>query len=106
VKGKTTPLHYALLWKEEIHLELIRFLIEKGADVNAHDWVRPHLHNTKTESLTVFILVEYDATPLHSAFCNDVVHLNVVQLLIAKGAEVNARDHVGWRSDYRSSSPN
>ena len=35
----------------------------------------------------------YDGTPLHSATAND--HKEIVELLIAEGADVNAKDNKG-----------
>ena len=55
---------------EEGILDGVRFLVENGADVNAHD--------------------ERESTPLHVAAKRD--HLEVVRFLVGSGADVNARD--------------
>ncbi|XP_069670726.1 uncharacterized protein [Periplaneta americana] len=62
-----TPLSWAA---QKGHLETVRLLIKKGADVNTNDaWKR---------------------TPLHFAISGS--HVNVVQFLIESGADVNAYD--------------
>ncbi|MDQ3686383.1 MAG: ankyrin repeat domain-containing protein [Acidobacteriota bacterium] len=71
------------------HLEVVKFLLEKGANVNVRDG-----HG--------------DGTPLMSAAWSG--HKEIVKLLIAKGAEVNAMDSEGrsalsMASDERHSHP-
>ena len=71
----STPLHCAS-WKG--HPAVVAFLLEAGADVNAH--------NSNNH---------WGTTPLHAA-----AHANqaaIVQLLIDHGADVNARDMNGER---------
>ncbi|MDD5326918.1 MAG: ankyrin repeat domain-containing protein [Phycisphaerae bacterium] len=67
----TTPLHYAT---SSGQIEMVKFLIEKGADVNAGYPQKP--------------------TPLHLAALQG--HLEVAEMLINKGAEVNAKDNFGF----------
>jgi ankyrin repeat protein len=72
-KDGSTPLHCAI-WKG--HLAAVAFLIEAGADVNAHN-ENDH----------------WGTTPLHAA-----AHANqpeIAEMLIANGATVNAKDREG-----------
>ena len=64
--GGFTPLHISA---ECGHLELVNFLLQNRAEVNARN--------------------DRDWTPLHAAAFNG--HLEVVKLLLTKGANVNAR---------------
>jgi ankyrin repeat protein len=69
----STPLHCAT-WKG--HLEVVRLLLDAGANVNAHN-ENDH----------------WGTTPLHAA-----AHANqaaIAQLLIDRGAEINALDRSG-----------
>ncbi|RLU18410.1 hypothetical protein DMN91_008767 [Ooceraea biroi] len=63
--GGFTPLHKAA---EMGHLDLVNFLLEYGADINARN--------------------DKDWTPIHGAALNG--HLEIVNTLILKGADVNA----------------
>ena len=72
-KDGSTPLHCAI-WKG--HQAAVAFLIEAGADVNAHN-ENDH----------------WGTTPLHAA-----AHANqaaIAEVLIANGATVNAKDREG-----------
>jgi ankyrin repeat protein len=72
-KDGSTPLHCAV-WKG--HQQVVAFLLEAGADVNAHN-ENDH----------------WGTTPLHAA-----AHANqaaIAQLLIDHGADVNAKDREG-----------
>jgi ankyrin repeat protein len=70
-KDNWTPLHWAA---HKGHVDVIRLLLEKGANVNAQDKDR--------------------WTPLHwPAVRRDV---DVVRLLLEKGANVNAQEKDGW----------
>ncbi len=66
-----TPLHWAC---RGVHLEVVRFLVEHGADVNAAD--------------------RSGLTPLHSLASRG--HLEAARLLIEKGARVDAATPGGW----------
>jgi ankyrin repeat protein len=76
----STPLHCAT-WKG--HAEIVAFLLDAGADVNAHN---------RNE--------HWGTTPLHAA-----AHANqaaIAQLLIEHGAEVNAQDLNGNTPMYHT----
>ena len=69
----STPLMYAVEYNEK--LEIIRALVELGADVNAHG----------SEGLTPLMYVaNYHQNP------------ELVQILVEHGADVNAQDNKGW----------
>ncbi len=68
--GARTPLHYAATNGQ---LEVARWLIEQGADVNAEEGRYENGHGS---------------TPLHAAVRQG--HFSVVRLLLDKGADVNA----------------
>jgi ankyrin repeat protein len=67
-----TPLHIATRYG---HMEIVVFLLERGADVNA-----------KTD--------KGNNTPLMFAVAN--ARKDLVELLVAKGADVNAKSEGGW----------
>jgi len=72
---------YTLLYAAvEGHLDVVRYLIDRGADVN----VNRSFH----EALAV-----PGVTPLHGAASGD--HLEVARLLIASGARMDAKDKYG-----------
>lgn len=72
-KDGSTALHCAT-WKG--HLTIVRYLVEAGADV--------HAHNQNDH---------WGTTPLHAAaHANQAV---IVELLIGAGADVNAKDRQG-----------
>ena len=68
-KYRQTPLHLAATGG---HIEIVRLLLEKGADINARD---------------------IKGTPLHWAASRG--HLEVVRWLVENGADINARDEDG-----------
>jgi len=70
-KFNQTPLYYAV---DADNVEFAKFLIEKGADVNARDY--------------------FGITPLHQAVIRG--SKRVAKLLIEKGADVNAKDNYGY----------
>jgi ankyrin repeat protein len=59
----------------EDNLEVITFLVERGADVNAHD--------------------NHGTTPLIYA-CRDGGNLEIIKFLVERGADVNARAEDGY----------
>jgi uncharacterized protein len=68
-----TPLHLAAFFGK---IEAARFLLNKGAEVNARS-------SNAMEN-----------TPLHAAAAGR--HVDVIRLLLDRGASVNARQHGGW----------
>ncbi|OBT78610.1 hypothetical protein VF21_02347 [Pseudogymnoascus sp. 05NY08] len=66
-----TPLHQAAIGGCP---KIIRFLIQKGVDVNARDWE--------------------ERTPLH--FAADKGHIAAIRLLFENGADINAQDELGY----------
>ena len=71
-----TPLHYAIMnLNPDSGLEIVRYLIANGADVNIH--------------------AEGGSTPLHVAAINPRADVEILRLLIANGANVNAKNSAG-----------
>ena len=95
-RGLATPLYYAINTE---HAEAAKFLIERGADVNAPStWGAP-LHAAAARGMTdtVTLLLDRGAdpnvrwqelTPLHIAARND--RIEVVRVLLDGGADINA----------------
>ena len=72
------PLHRAVIQND---LEMIRLLIENGADVNSKE-------------------DKYGATPLIVAAQLD--HPEIAKLLIENGADINVKDYKGWTTLHKS----
>ena len=98
-----TPLHLA---SREGHMEIARFLVERGADARAQDnyWTTPlHLASGRGHLEVARFLVEcgadpraqdnYWITPLHQA--SEQGHLEVARFLIDRGADPRALNN-GW----------
>jgi len=98
----------ALMWATRFgHIQIVDFLIQRGADINfVHKLVGNALHyaafhgQTKIGALLIANGLHVDSrylmsqqTPLHVAASN--LKLEVAQMLIEAGADVNAKDHVG-----------
>lgn len=97
-----TPLHWAC---RGIHFEILRFLVEKGADVNAKDnnGIAPlHSLAAKAHSQGIALLIANKAevnaksgfrdTPLHYAAQSG--DTDVVKLLLHNGADPTARNNM------------
>jgi len=70
----STPLHDAIT-NPYFGVEIVRYLISKGADVNVHS--------------------NGGNTPLHVAAINPYADAEILRLLISKGADVNAKNGAG-----------
>lgn len=92
-----TPLHEAA---EHGHVDIVRLLIQHGADANTHLQGLLNLASTSGSFETVLLFIELgadvdvpdgsDSTALHlSSFRGNI---NIVELLIERGVDVNARD--------------
>jgi ankyrin repeat protein len=95
-ESKETPLHHALAGGADI--ELIRLLIEHGADVNAKTSPGVYSYNFYGSTPT------RGETPLHRAAA--FAPIKIVQLLLQAGADRKARDVNGetpytWAGWYR-----
>jgi ankyrin repeat protein len=99
--GEITPLHSAVT---NNHLELVTYLVEKGADINARDeYKRTPLHDGHRNINMVTYLVEngasinvhdcWNKTPLHYAISYG--SLDIVKYLVEHGANINARNKEG-----------
>ena len=80
-KDKYTPLHHAV---NEANLEVVQFLVSKGADVNAR---------TDVFKVSMFgsEMLKGNEAPLHWATSGDK-KIDIAHFLISKGADVNAKD--------------
>ena len=100
-KDGRTPLHWAC---RGVHLEILKYLVEKGADVNAEDSnkvVPLHSLGTRNSTEGIEILIakgaDVDArdyggdTALHHSAMNDSAE--AVDILIKKGADIESRDN-------------
>jgi ankyrin repeat protein len=73
------PVLHLAIWKN--HIDAARFLIDQGADVHAQDIAKNDLTRQ---------------TPLHLVGRVTATSAELVQALLGKGADVNARDSRGW----------
>ena len=99
-----TPLH-AASWSQNPKPEIIRLLLEYGAEVNSEDdtgWTPLFLLSSSTGNLEVAeVLLEHGADPNVRPRCSPLYaafqwgHLDLVQLLLKHGADPNARDDHG-----------
>ena len=93
-KNGNTPLDKA---SQNGHFEIVRFLVENGADIHKRDVLYPAAY--KGDENIVKYLVEHGAdvsksNALYAAVSND--HENVVKYLIEHGADINKTDKFGW----------
>lgn len=99
-----TPLHWACLG---VHYEMLQFLVEKGADVNAQDneGITPlHSLASKARAEGAALLIAHKAdvnivnadgeTPLH--FAAQSGRFAIVQQLIDHGAVAASKSHLGF----------
>ncbi|RDW75101.1 hypothetical protein BP6252_06243 [Coleophoma cylindrospora] len=77
-KSRRTPLHWA---SHNGHINIVKLLLEKGADVNAAD--------------------KDSCSPLYWASQDG--QIDVVKLLLEKGASINTAEHTGWTPLHRAS---
>jgi ankyrin repeat protein len=106
------PLHFAA---RNANIEVARFLVSKGAAVDAQSWGETPLHwaacneenidvakflvskganvNAKTSTLPVPVAMSFCQTPLHVAVISGNVEF--IKFLIAERADVNAADDNG-----------
>jgi hypothetical protein len=91
IKDGYTPLHAACLHKAPT--EVIRLLIEKSADANALAYVSALFVEDGNQRLIDNAENKSQRTPLHIA-CLFVAPIEVIRLLIEKGANLNAVDYV------------
>ncbi len=96
-----TPLHWACLG---VHLDVVKFLVEKGADVNAEDSnkiVPLHSLATRNSAAAIAVLADKGAnidakdyggnTALHYAAMSDAA--DAVEILLVAGADIESREN-------------
>jgi hypothetical protein len=102
VRG-VTPLHTAAYYG---NIEVVKFLVSKGADVNVNDKVKTTIFFSSTSNPSRVKTKEKNenySTPLHMAAADtgNAVHdtgkVEVAKYLISKGASVNAKGPDGVR---------
>ncbi|KAH6583759.1 hypothetical protein BASA60_001280 [Batrachochytrium salamandrivorans] len=104
---KRTALHWAASGK---HLDIVEYLIEKGADVNAKDeadWTpltiavnvnaEQIVRNLIAAGADVNTATERLVTPLHYAASRD--RLEIAQILVGMDANVHALDRIKQASE-------
>jgi ankyrin repeat protein/flagellar basal body-associated protein FliL len=114
-KEGDTLLHKAV---DKWNLAVIKFLVSKGADVNAANLkkVTPlYLATLRNDNEIIKFLVssganinvresEYNSTPLHQASYQN--NFDIIKLLISKGADINAKDNDGESPFFLAASNN
>jgi ankyrin repeat protein len=103
--GNCTLLRGASSWGHPAHLEIVRWLLSRGANLTVPDkqygWTPLHAAALSGQVEISRSLLQYKAddnaqdlygkTPLHKA--SEMGRVNVARLLLEHGAEVNARDN-------------
>ena len=102
-KDGRTPLHWAC---RGVHLDVVKFLVEKGADVNAEDSnkiVPLHSLATRNNAAAIAVLLDNGAevdfedyggnTALHYAALSDAK--DAVEILLAAGADIEKIEDYG-----------
>lgn len=111
--GDSTPLQLAA---RHGHIEMMRYLLENGADINhTSDYGTIALHhaaaNGQTEAVKFLVtagsdinaLSIYKQTPLHYCGIGSNPNVEVVNYLIAAGADTRIRDTDGMTAQQRAS---
>jgi ankyrin repeat protein len=100
-----TPLHYAV---QEDSFDMVHFLLENGAEINAQDGAEntPLHYSVNSPCITHLLLLngadpnlqnEEGNTPLHRALLEDAP-FEIILLLLSKGADPTIRNEDGYTS--------